>query len=71
MKHIVPIISRTELLVVVPISSVGLKQINGLKAALTGEPFQYPGCLFMNLTVFFFFVFLLILANSGQYRRRN
>ena len=31
------IIARTELLVVVPVSAVGLKQVSGLKAALLGE----------------------------------
>ena len=31
------IISRTELLVVVPVSAVGLKQISGMKSALLGE----------------------------------
>ena len=30
------IIGRTELLVVVPVSAVGLKQVSGLKAALLG-----------------------------------
>ena len=31
------IIARTELLVVVPVSAVGLKQISGMKSALLGE----------------------------------
>ena len=31
------IIARTELLVVVPVSAVGLKQVSGLKSALIGE----------------------------------